>query len=286
VKSSHPFEVIQADGQRVSVSRDNYWRLVVEPGMRAVYADPGSLYPRVLAALADGFAREALPFAEQLFRLAQGMEIGALVLAETQRKAGLSAESEETLRRQLAQTGESALLLLNLAKAEEEQGRNAEALAHLRASLKLDPNSENAVAWWRALHLERQGLEAAVQALEQLAQTPGAWRPQMWLGRMAQERGQSVRAVQYFRYAVTSANFERSCVLMAVGSLSRADSIAVLSSFDAMRHPADAGFLLVECLAEEQRRAEAEAVLRALEVRPDRAIAAHAQSLRKRLGLG
>lgn len=291
------FEVVLADGSRSRIGREDYWRGTVEPAMRSAWNEPQRLYPMVLRALEDGFAIDLLPFAEQLFRLAHGLEIGGLVLGEVQRKAGRLDAGEQTLRAQLARTGPSALLLLNLAKIEGDRGRTENELSLLRDSLQLDPNGEDALALWRAIHLERFGSDAALRALDEVARLPGAWRPQMWLGRMAQERGDTQAAVELFHYAVTKSGFERSCVLMAVGSLSAADGIHALRDYDPLSGSAHTGFLLVELLSNTGRKHEASSLLRTIESRAasgmteprasdlDGAIVEHAQALRARLGL-
>ncbi len=297
VKAPATFEVLAADGRRVRLGRDEYWRTVAEPAMRSAWDNPARLYPMALQALDEGFARELLPVAERLFRLAKGLEIGALILAEAQRKAGLLDACEQTLRNQLQKTGPSAFLLLNLAKVEGDRGRWQEELRLLGESVRLDPNEGNAVALWRALHIERFGVDAARRALEELAGLPGAWRPQMWLGRMASERGDAPAAIDLFRRALDTSCFERDCVLMAVGSLSCADGIAVLVDYDPLSDPAQVGLLLVELLSEVGRRSDAEALLRLIESRArqgfggprppgtDQAILEQAQRLRARLGL-
>lgn len=246
------------------MTRDELWRML-EEHMRHAWTDPVRLYPLVRRAIDHRFAREALPYAEQLFRRANGMEIGALILAETQRKAGLLAEARATLTGQQARTGPSALLLLNRAKVEGNLGQGDVELALLRQSLEIDPNTDQAVELWQAIHRDRFGHDAAIGALEDVARLPGTWRPQMWLARRVHERGDTERAVALFRHAVTASRFDKDCVTMAVGTLSPELGIAALADYEPRTGPPHVGFLLVELLAKTGRSKEATSTLRTVE---------------------
>ena len=171
-KAPATFEVLAADGRRVRLGRDEYWRTVAEPAMRSAWDDPHRLYPMALQALDEGFARELLPVAERLFRLAKGLEIGALVLAEAQRKAGLLDACEQTLRDQLQRTGPSAFLLLNLAKVEGDRGRWQEELRLLGESVRLDPLSDPAQVGLLLLELLwKVGRQSDAEALLRLIES-------------------------------------------------------------------------------------------------------------------
>lgn len=102
-------------------------------------------------------------------------------------KCGQVAESENTLRQFIARHGETGTVLTNLVKVFAERGEQELVADSLWRALQLDPNLDNAVSWYEAIHREKQGEAAGHDALRRCAPLPGAWRARLWIARNALE---------------------------------------------------------------------------------------------------
>jgi hypothetical protein len=77
----------------------------------------------------------------------------------------------------------------NLAKVLWAQGNEEEARVQLREALTLDPNLENALAWWASIHGSEGGDAAYQESLREIAGEPGAWRARLLLARQYVQHG-------------------------------------------------------------------------------------------------
>ncbi len=71
------------------------------------------------------------------------------------------------------------VILTNLAKVHSRRGNEAKAEAILWKALERDPNQDNGMGWYAAIHKERGGDGAGLDALYRLAEIPGSWRAQL-----------------------------------------------------------------------------------------------------------
>lgn len=96
-------------------------------------------------------------------------------------KNGRYQDAKDLFDNYIDKNGESGVIYVNYAKifAELKDEKKAEEL--LLKSLKLDPNIDNAVQWWGAIHHERNGEKGFLESMKQLSDIKGSWRPQLWL---------------------------------------------------------------------------------------------------------
>jgi tetratricopeptide (TPR) repeat protein len=170
-------------GREVIIPREE-WRTNILPGMlKEVWEQPDQLYLLILNSLNDGFFAEVADAAQHLYQIdtvpARGTCMWAIVLMQ----AGRLDEAETVLSGHLAEKGEDASVLTNLAKLYAEKGRQEHAEATLWHALELEPNLDSALGWYASLAQERGGEAAAMEALERIRTMPATWRAQLWLAR-------------------------------------------------------------------------------------------------------
>ena len=235
----------------------------------AAWNDPAALYPLLRDAIDGKRAAEPhwLAAAERLLQIGNGEELAISVLSLVLRARGEHERAEVELTAWLHQRGRTPFVLLNLAKVQHERGLVDVALATLRESLALDPNHDNAVHWWRALHYERGGPTAVIDSIRGLVEDPRAWRPCVWLGHAFAELGRSEDAVQALRAAVVRSDWDKFAVDMAVGTPGMSDHVIALleAGYDPVRHGPQAGIYLFDAWLRAGHRPRAAALLHELQ---------------------
>lgn len=247
----------------------------------AAWNNPTALYPLLREAI-DG-ERAAEPYwlsaAERLIVIGNGDELAVSVLSLVLRARGELARAEIELTAWLQQRGRTPFVLLNLAKVQHERGDTDVALATLRESLALDPNHDNAVDWWKALHSDRGGPPAVVDAMRNLVDDPRAWRPCVWLGYSLAELGRVEEAVRALRAGVVRSGWHKFAVDMAVGTPGMADHVIALlePGYDPDQHGPQAGIYLFEAWLRAGDRPRAASLLHELQRAYSRSTAARRQ---------
>ena len=170
-------------GKEVIVPREE-WATQVLPNMvKEAWDSPGQLYLVLVNSLNAGFFAEVADAAKRLYEIdtmpARGTCLWGIVLLQQ----GRVDEAEAVLAGYLADHGEDASVLVNLAKVCAAKGDNERAQTTLWRSLELDPNLDVALAWFASAAQERGGNAAAKAALELLRAMPASWRAQLWLAR-------------------------------------------------------------------------------------------------------
>ncbi|HXC51261.1 MAG TPA: tetratricopeptide repeat protein [Candidatus Limnocylindrales bacterium] len=182
------------------------WRDSILPGqMKKVWDDPDSLYSTIVQSLKDGFAAEMIQPAERLGEIDHDAQRAIVVLATVYRMQKRLNESDEILRRHIARHGESGVILTNLAKVHADRGEHDEVLQTLWRGLQLDPNQENGLGWYEAIHREKDGATAGLEAFRRVAALPGAWRARLWLARDALARRDLSAALRLYDEALSLA---------------------------------------------------------------------------------
>jgi tetratricopeptide (TPR) repeat protein len=172
------------------------WRKNLHALMGKAASDPDELARLVLECLQLNQAEDATAASQHLLSIDTDLVRGACLRAIVLMKVDDPAEAEAVLNDYLAQHGADGSVLTNLAKAQEAQGRTAEADATLWSAIEADPNQENGLGWFAARERERNGVAAGDQALVRAANLPSAWRPQLLLAHEAFTRGGNAREGQ------------------------------------------------------------------------------------------
>lgn len=186
-------------GRQSFVTKET-WRTEVLPGtIRTNWDNPDQLYNVIVGALNDGLRADILDAAEHLYKTdperMRATNLWGIVLMEE----GRLDEAEDLLNTYMRQRGESAVMLTNLAQVFAKRGDEARAEHILWHALELDPNESSGFGWYYALHRERGGDEAAIEAWRRIAALPGSWRAQLWLARQALVTRRADEALSLYR---------------------------------------------------------------------------------------
>jgi tetratricopeptide (TPR) repeat protein len=237
-------------GRRFEIDREEWRTRVLPANLRNSWSNADALFRTIVVALDDGFEGDLAAAAERLYEIDEQPERGACIRAIVLMKNGRPRDAEETLERFIAAHGETGAVLTNLARIQWDEGDQSKAMATLWRGIKLDPNQDNGLLWYAAIHRERGGDAAYAEALQRAAELPGSWRARLWLARreLEQERFDSARAM-YEDVLVVAA--DQPGVLTQVsgdlGERGHAREIVdlILPFYDPERHDITAG---VNCL--------------------------------------
>lgn len=186
--SPHPdnaqmIRAYDAQGLEVLVTREQ-WRDTVLPGaIEQDWNDADRLAGLIIQSLNDGFIDEMVRPAERLVELDPNPERAVVLQAIVYMKQDRLDDSERVLQAFCAQHGETGIVLTNLAKIHAERDDEDRALDTLWRALQLDPNQDNGLGWFEAIHRDFGGDAAGITAMRKVAALPASWRAQLWLAR-------------------------------------------------------------------------------------------------------
>lgn len=200
-KDPNMIRVHDAYGRELFITKQAWRDSVLLDHIKKVWNEPDALYSTIVQSLQDGFGADMVKPAERLAEIDRDAERGAVVLAIVYREQKQLGDSEKVLRRHIERHGESGVILTNLAKIQADRGEQAQVLDTLWRGLQLDPNQENGLGWHEAIHREKDGPAAGVEALRRIAALPGAWRARLWLARDALVRRDLPAALAFYREA-------------------------------------------------------------------------------------
>jgi tetratricopeptide (TPR) repeat protein len=112
-------------------------------------------------------------------------------------------QAEKVFRDFTEKHGEKGSVLTNLAKVYSKRGDSSRAEEILWRGLEVDPNQDNGMGWYFAIHSERSGEEAGQEALRRVAALPNSWRAQLWLARHALKKRDLDHALVYYRESLS-----------------------------------------------------------------------------------
>ncbi len=203
-------EAFDEFGRSVQIKTEDYRTSVLPGGLKLNWDKPDALYGNIVQALQLNMAADVLPAARHLAEIDENTERGSIVLAITLRDTGQPAEAEQVLVRQIAAHGETGLVLVNLAKAQVDLHREAEAEATLWHGVELSPNDDNGLGWYGAMMRDRSRAEGRGdvgwdEAMAKIAALPGTWLAQTWLARSALQRDDVGGALRLYDTALERA---------------------------------------------------------------------------------
>ena len=236
-------DLLDEFGRPVQVRTEDFRTNILPGGLKLNWGKPDALYGNIVQGLQLNFAADVLAAARHLLEIDPDHERAAVVLAVVLRESGQPAESAAVLESQLAAVGRSALVLVNLAKAQFDLGREAEAEQTLWAGVQLDPNGESGVGWYVARRRDQAGETAYREALARVAALPGAWLPQMWMAQLALRDDDQAGALKLFGEALAHASRPAPALLLqsVTGDLGKkgllAEALALAEpAYDASAH--------------------------------------------------
>lgn len=264
-------------GREMFITKET-WRKDILPGnIKDNWNNPDELYGIIVGALNDGFFADVLEAAKQLCSIDPVPVRASCVLGIVLMKNGKLDEAEEELNAYNDKFGEDGVIVTNIAKVQAERGMHEVAEKTLWRALELDPNQDNALQWWAAIHRERSGDVGYISALKEVAELKGSWRAQIWLARAALEQQDFEQARQYHNSVLSTLDVLPAEVIGQIsGDLGNAgrikDIIELLGNrFDPGQHGLMAGNNLIKAYIESSDPKSARQVLAQLYAlnRPD-----------------
>ncbi len=176
------------------------WRTEVLPStIQSNWNAPDQLYGAIVSSLNDGFRADVVKAAEQLYNIdyqpVRSTTVWGIVLMEE----GRLDEAEKVYQTFISKHGENGTILTNMAKIFAKRKNDSKAEEILWHALEIDPNQDNGLGWYYAIHLERGGDKAGLDALHNIASLPGSWRAQLWLARYALQAHNLEEAIKLYQ---------------------------------------------------------------------------------------
>lgn len=269
--------VYDSYGRRMEIDREEWRTQVLPHALHTAWDNPAELAGHVQQGLVDGFTADVLPAARHLWEIATrgdgdddafataGVLLGVCLIELDQ-----PADAETVLRAVVARVPDSAAAWINLAKTAGALGRGEEQESLVQHALDADPNYENAVNWYAGVAHERDGMAGWERAMAEIAQRPGSWQAQLWLGRHALvDDGDLHGALTWFNQALDRALDEPKALMMVTGELGKAGHVEDLLEVGLARwrpqaHGVETGRNLLEAALQRQQVDIAEDVLHRL----------------------
>jgi len=174
-------------GREMFVTKEEWRDNVLIGNIEKAINDPEQLYSLLVGALEDGFAADIVPHAEHFQRIDPLPSRGATILGIVYMEVNRLDDAQRVLDEFIAKHGEEGVVLTNLAKVHSRRGDEILAESVLWHALEVDPNQDNGLDWYAAIHRDRDGESAALDAFRRVAALPQSWRAKLWLARDALE---------------------------------------------------------------------------------------------------
>ena len=239
------------EGNEYFISKSEYRNNVLPDAFEKTMDNPDGLYSAIVMTLQDGFFEHCLLPAKRLAQIDPNKERSATILGIVLMKNNQLDEAQIVLDNYLEQYGDSGVILTNLAKVFAEKGQDEKSIGTLRKALTVNPNQDNALEWWCVIHREKEGEEGFYRAMEEVAQIPGSWRPQLWLARRLLEQKKISSAIAIYRRVLESDSETEDALMMISGDLGNNGYLIqmldlVLPFYNAEKHGALAGLNLIK----------------------------------------
>jgi tetratricopeptide (TPR) repeat protein len=264
-------QVFDKYGREFQVTRENWRAEVLPAALKSNWDNADALYGGILQGLNDNFIDEVAEATERLRVLEPESARSATALAYVKLKRGQLDEAQSLLEGHLAKHGPEAAVLNNLAKVHAERGDNDLVERTLWRSLEADPNHESSVGWFEALHRERDGSAAVMEALRRIATLPQSWRARVNLARHALDARDTKQASALYQEAlqILGADIPAEALMTITGDLGKRGFLAQLLEigvprFVAEKHGILVGNNLIKAYLDSGRVADARALVERL----------------------
>ncbi len=207
-------------GRELLITKEEWRKKVLPDIIKQHWNNSNELYKDIVTALRDGFFSDIIKASERLLEIDKNKEESYIVRAIVLKENGRLNDARAILQDYIDKYGETGYVLTNLAKYYPDKDPKVEEL--LWKGLLLDPNQENGLVWWLAIHREKGGDAAYLNELKKVAEINGSWRAQLLLAREALKEKNLPSAVQYYRYVIEKAKDVPDVLMMISGDLGRA----------------------------------------------------------------
>ncbi|HKV39248.1 MAG TPA: hypothetical protein VJX67_08550 [Blastocatellia bacterium] len=234
------------------VSRTEYLRSVLPALFDRASADPERLHRLITECRRAGFLRECLVPSTRLYQIDSNHERATVVLGTALIENDLPQEAERIFDAYLAEWGASGAVLTQLATVHAARGFITECEETLWKALTADPNYDEALRWWGAIHMEKGGEDAFLRSVEMAAALPGSWRPHLLLAKSQLEKGNIGRAMAVYRTVLERRNNNTSPAVKLISGDLRENGFMsemvklLLPIYDIHAHGPEAGWNLAQ----------------------------------------
>jgi tetratricopeptide (TPR) repeat protein len=204
-KDPNLIRVFDSYGREIFITREDWKEKVLNGAIKKDWDNSERLSSLIIQSLRDKFFEEMIEPAEHLHEIDPEKERSAILLGVVYLNVKRLDDAERVLTDHIRSHAETGPLLTNLAKVYSARGDDSRALETLWRGLHLDPNQDNGLAWYEAVHREKEGAAAGLQALERIAALPGSWRAQLWLARAYLHSRQLEAALEYYNQSLARA---------------------------------------------------------------------------------
>ncbi|MBE6051474.1 MAG: hypothetical protein E7214_12710 [Clostridium sp.] len=182
-KEEKMIEFIDSNGKRDKMPVSKWREEVIPSKLKNAWDKPAELYDEILESIEGGFAEDVVEAAEHLREIDDIKERGATICAIAYMSISDFANAEKVLMRYIEEFGKTGIILTNLAKVYDSKGEKDKVLDTLWEGLNLEPNQDNGVAWYLAIHKESEGQEGYISALNKIAAIDGSWYANLLIAR-------------------------------------------------------------------------------------------------------
>jgi tetratricopeptide (TPR) repeat protein len=265
-RDSELIKVYDGYGREIQITRADWRDKMLLPNLKAKWDTPDALYGLILSGLRDGVVVELLEASQRLLETDPQIERGHVTHGVVLLKLERFAEAEAVFQEAIAKVGETGALLANLAKIEAQRGEHVKAEAMLWRAIELDPNLDNGLMWWAAIHKERDGEEGYINALARVAALTDSWRAQLYLARHYLQKGDVDIARTIYEEVLAKGKFNSEALMMISGDLGNIGQIPLIVELvapvlDFQKHDARAGLNLLQAYVQLRKPQEGEALL-------------------------
>jgi len=261
--------VYDEDGNELLISVKDWRERVLPDQLKANFNNPDSLYTLIVMSLHDGFYPEILEATEVLLKIDSDKERSHTVRSILLMKVDKLDDAEEVLKNYIKEFSATGVILTNLAKIYDERNNVVESEKILWEALTLDPNQDNGLEWWGAIHRDKGGEKGFYNAIRRAASIEGSWRPQLWLARVCLEKGNLQVATNYYIDILKIARNESEVLMQISGDLGKHGHFnealkLIYPLYHPENHIPEVGFNLLQCLLEKKDYNEGEYLLQKL----------------------
>jgi len=254
------------DGNERLISVKDWREQVLPDQLKANFDNPDNLYNLIVVSLQDGFYQEILEATEVLLNIdpdkARSYNARGILLMKVEDLDG----AEQVLKNYINEFGATGVILTNLAKVYDIKNYPKKSEETLWEALKIDPNQNNGLDWWGAIHRDKAGEKGFYDAMRKAATIKGSWRPQLWLAREHIEKKNLKEAKNYY-FKILKIAGDESDVLMQIsgdlGNNSYIDEVIELiyHLYVPEKHSPEVGFNILQCFLEKKNYFEGEKIL-------------------------
>lgn len=267
-------ECVDRKGKRVQMPVEKWKNEIIPAKVKACWNNATALYEEIMTAVNDGFAEAVIDAAKHLVEIDEIKERSATTLGIVYMKSNRLGESEKVLSDYISQFGNSSIVLTNLAKIYDAQGKKEKSLKALEDALEINPNETSAVVWYGAYYQEKGGLEASVNALEKLVDKYDSWVAKMLLARNDLQNKNIRKVMKTYRDILDNNEPTGQMLLAMSGDLGSQgyikEVIKILEPvYEAAKYPVQVGLNLLHAYYEDRNNRKGQKLIQEMMAIPE-----------------